>query len=187
MVSNQTNMESDEALVEKVLDGDIQSFELLIDKYSKPIYNYLLRLMSFHIQDAEDVLAETMFKAYSNLNSFNRHLKFSSWLYRIAHNQALDFFKKKKYKVVPIDDNLHHFSFTPTFQEDQKDDLAKILMSLKEKDRNLLTLFYLEEKTVTEIAEIMKERPTTISVHLHRSKARAQKQVQKNVKKRYDF
>ena len=178
---------SDDILVKNTLAGDQESFKKIIDKYSKPIYNYLLRIMYFHIQDSEDALAETMFKAYSNLNSFNTKLKFSSWLYRIAHNQAVDILKKKKHKLIPLDDNFKNFTFTPNFAMSQKVDLEKILQALKEEDRNLLTLFYLEEKTVTEIGQILKKRPTTISVKLHRAKARAQKQVQKKFKSSYAF
>jgi RNA polymerase sigma factor (sigma-70 family) len=187
MVESDNELMSDTVLVQKAIEGDAQAFEAIIDKYTKPIYNYLLRIMYFHIQDAEDALAETMFKAYSGLNSFNPELKFSSWLYRIAHNQAVDILKKKKHKLVELDDNLSNFTFTPNFGINQKEDLEKILQILKEDDRNLLTLFYLEEKTVTEIGQILKERPTTVSVKLHRAKARAQKQVQKKFKKSYAF
>lgn len=187
MVTDESQIISDETLVSNTLGGDIQCFEKIIDRYSKPIYNYLLRIMYFHVQDAEDALSETMFKAYSNLNRFNQGLKFSSWLYRIAHNQAVDIFKKKKHKLVPIDDNLDHITFTQNVKQFQKESLEKILQVLKEDDRNLLTLFYLEEKTVTEIAQILKLRPTTVSVKLHRAKERSQKQVQNKFKKSYVF
>lgn len=187
MVTGDKDLVSDEVLVNNAVKGDVQAFEQLIEKYSKPIYNYLLRIMYFHIQDAEDALAETMFKAYTSLNSFNQNLKFSSWLYRIAHNQAVDIFKKKKHKLVELDDNMQNFTFTDNSATIIKEDIEKIMQVVKESDRNLLTLFYLEEKTITEIGQILKERPTTISVKLHRAKARAQKQVQNKFKKKYEL
>ena len=115
------------------------------------MYNYLLRLLYFHIQDAEDALSETFLKAYNNLNGFDQKLKFSSWIYRIAHNQAMDVLRKKKYKVVPIDDHLEHFSFTSEFSVSQKEDLEKMLQLLKERDRNLLILLYLPSLPKTSV------------------------------------
>ncbi len=166
---------SDEELVEKILSENLELFELIVNRYSKRLYNYLLRIMYFHVEDAEDALSETMLKAYLSLNGFNPKLKFSSWIYRIAHNQAIDILRKRKYKIVPLEDNLDHFIFTPNLTFHQKDDLEKLLKTLKEKDRNLLTLFYLEEKSVKEISDILKERPQTVTVSIHRARQRAQK------------
>jgi RNA polymerase sigma-70 factor (ECF subfamily) len=168
---------SDEEIVALTLNYQLDYFEHLVDRYSKPLYNYLLRLLYFHVQDAEDGLSETFLKAYKNLNGFDPKLKFSSWVYRIAHNQAMDMLRKKKYKIVPIEDHIQRFSFTPDMSGSQKEDLEKMLQLLKEKDRNILTLYYLEEKTINEIAIILKERPQTISVWIHRAKTRAQLKI----------
>ena len=177
MFSQEANHHSDAELVEFIQNNQIQYFDIIVERYSKPIYNYLLRLLYFHIQDAEDGLSETFLKVFGSINSYNPKLKFSSWIYRIAHNQAVDMLRQKKHKTVPIEDYLEKFSFSDTFTQYQKEDLEKLLILLKGRDRNLLTLFYLEELSVTEIGAILKERPQTISVWLHRAKTNAQNKI----------
>lgn len=94
-------MESEISL-EKLRSGDRQEFALLVDRYSGPVYRAALRMLNDE-QDAEDVLQETFLKAMRGISSFEGRSHISTWLYRIAMNEALMMLRKKKGGVVSID------------------------------------------------------------------------------------
>jgi RNA polymerase sigma factor (sigma-70 family) len=166
---------TDEDLVKLILQGKTECFEVIVDRYERQILAYTARLLNFHQQDAEDVTSETFFRAYRSIASFKSNLKFSSWLYRIAHNTAVNLIKDKS-KLFYID--LDDFWFVHSPQKDQKidtKDLDKILDKLSVTDRSLLVLFHLEEKSLKEIGDIFKLTQNTVAVKLRRARARATK------------
>src|SRR5512142_3141312 len=87
--------QDDSILVKQCLEGNRSKFGDLVRKYSKPIYNLALRMVS-DSEDAADITQTTFIKAYENLGKFDLNLKFFSWLYRIAINEALNFLERKK-------------------------------------------------------------------------------------------
>jgi RNA polymerase sigma-70 factor (ECF subfamily) len=165
----------DVKLVRLTLSEDTDYYEKLVVRYQEKILRYLLRLLNYNHQDAEDVTSETFMKAYINLASFNQQMKFSSWLYRIAHNEAVNLIKKKS-KSFSVDlDNFQHLSEEIDFEKPRKDDLEKILAKLKIDDRNILTLFYLEERSLREISDILKITENNVAVKLKRARDKAKK------------
>ena len=167
---------SDEDLVEKILSKDHSAFEELVNRYQTPILRYTSRLLNFHPQDGEDVTSEVFFKAYKNLASFKSNLKFSSWLYRIAHNCCVNLIRDKS-KLFYVD--IETFWGVPAkFKDEIKlthDELEKVLAKLNPDDRNLLILFHLEEKSLREISDIIKLTENTVAVKLRRARIRARK------------
>ena len=112
------------------------------------------------------------------LGVYNPSLKFSSWLYRIAHNESINCIKK----------NSKHYSFNPQtsdyleivnfdFEKLKKEDLEKILSKLNPKDRNLLILFYFEERSLQEISEILKTTPGSVKTRLSQARKKAKQFV----------
>lgn len=87
--------QDDSILVKHALEGDGTSFEGLVRKYLKPIFNLALRMVN-DSEQAADIAQITFIKAYENLSTFNRDLKFFSWLYRIAINESLNVLQKQK-------------------------------------------------------------------------------------------
>jgi RNA polymerase sigma-70 factor, ECF subfamily len=85
----------DKDLVRRCLNGDLKAFEIILERYQKPIFNVALRVLS-NTTDAADVTQATFVKAYEKLSSYNEHYKFFSWLYRIAVNTSLNFLEQKK-------------------------------------------------------------------------------------------
>jgi RNA polymerase sigma factor (sigma-70 family) len=116
------------------------------------------------------------FKAYKNLASFKRNLKFSSWLYRIAHNTAVNLIRDKS-KLFYVD--IETFWSVPAkFKDDVKlthSELEQVLEKLNPDDRNLLILFHLEEKSLREISDIVKLTENTVAVKLKRARIKARK------------
>ena len=89
--------QDDSILVKHALEGDRSGFEGLVRKYLKPIFNLALRMVN-DSEQAADIAQTTFIKAYENLSTFKRDLKFFSWLYRIAINESLNVLEKQKQK-----------------------------------------------------------------------------------------
>ncbi len=85
----------DRDLIAKARRGDVEAYNLLVSRWEKRVFNYLLRLIG-HREDAMDVSQETFLKAYQNLPRLDDAAKFSSWLFRIAHNEAFSLLRKRR-------------------------------------------------------------------------------------------
>ena len=76
-----------------------QYFELLVDRYEKKLRRYIKRITYVTSEDQEDMLQNIFLKVYINLNGFNTDLSFNSWIYRIAHNEIIDWSRREKIKM----------------------------------------------------------------------------------------
>lgn len=167
---------SDEELVELVLN-DSDNYSCLVNKYSEALRRYVVRLGS-RATDADDILQEVFLKAYLHLNDFDRSLKFSSWIYRIAHNQTISMFRK--YNVRPTIEltDLEPWqelllSSDPGVRLDQellRARIDKILEQLDDKYREILVLKYFEDKDYAEMSDILKKPMGTIATLVNRAK-----------------
>lgn len=86
---------TDEELVDSVLSGNSRDFDLLMEKWQKPLYNFVLRFMSSE-EEARDACQDAFINAYRNLDKFKKQSKFSSWLFKIAINRCNTLLKKRK-------------------------------------------------------------------------------------------
>jgi len=132
-----------------------------------------------HKEEAEDITQEVFLKVFKNLYSFNPQLKFSSWIYRIAHNETVNWLKKNsRYKKESLDENDYlvdtiHDDTDMIKQLDLKSDLTKInqvIAKLPEKYREVIILKFLEEKSYEEISDILKKPISTIGVLINRAR-----------------
>jgi RNA polymerase sigma-70 factor, ECF subfamily len=85
----------DRDLIAKARQGDVEAYNLLVSRWEKRIFNYLLRLVS-NREDALDLSQETFLKAYQNLRKLDDPARFAAWLYRIAHNEAYSLLRRRK-------------------------------------------------------------------------------------------
>jgi RNA polymerase sigma-70 factor (ECF subfamily) len=85
----------DRDLIAKARRGDVEAYNLLVSRWEKRVFNYLLRLIG-HREDALDVSQETFLKAYQNLPKLDDPARFSGWLFRIAHNEAFSLLRRRK-------------------------------------------------------------------------------------------
>ena len=85
----------DRDLIAKARRGDVEGYNLLVSRWEKRVFNYLLRLVS-NREDALDVSQDVFLKAYQNLPKLDDPAKFSGWLFRIAHNEAFSLLRKRK-------------------------------------------------------------------------------------------
>ena len=94
--------EEEMRIIAKVLDGDTNAFEALVEDQKKVVFNLALRMLG-NEEDAYDISQDAFLKAYTNLASFRGDCKFSSWLYKLTTNLCLDFIRKRnRHKVVPL-------------------------------------------------------------------------------------
>lgn len=95
---------SEDFSLEKLRAGDRAEYARLVDMYYEPIYRLVYRMLGNN-QDAEDTLQETFIKAYRHLGGFDGRSSLSTWLYRIATNEALMFLRKRRPESVPVDES----------------------------------------------------------------------------------
>ena len=86
---------TDEELVKLALQKQ-EHFVYLINRYQHKLLRYIKRISNFSVEETEDILQEVFIKVYRNLEGFDQSLKFSSWIYRIAHNQTISHFRKSR-------------------------------------------------------------------------------------------
>lgn len=166
---------SDEELAKKTIENP-ESFNPLIEKYAKKIRRYVARIIG-NWQDSEDLTQEIFLKAYENIASFNSKLKFSSWLYRIAHNESVNFIKKNyRHKNIEFSDEIKNdlFNDKSTLQKIIEKEESKAvregLLKLSSRDRELLELYYFEKKSYLEISDILKLSVNSIGPTIKRAR-----------------
>lgn len=166
-------------LIDKILQGQSDLFSQIVDEYHRQILVYCLKMLNFHQQDAEDVTMQVFSKVYINLASYNPKHKFSSWIYRIAHNEAVNFIKKNSRQwTVELSD------FLPVFSQPKEDYfnsqiLDKVLNCLKPSDKEVLILFYLQELSLQEIGDVLKLTENSVAQRLRRARNRAKQEAKK--------
>lgn len=136
--------------------------------------------------EVEDVVEDSLISAYENLNGFDTSKKFSSWIYRIAHNKAIDYFKKKRIKSEEIDsrDEILETRNEKLIEEleiekEEKKVVARAIENLELKYREVVLLYYFEEKSYEEISDILHIPVSNVGVLLFRAKIMLKKILEK--------
>lgn len=171
---------SDEELARLTLD-DKGLFGELVDRYEAKLTRYIARLGVRDPEDQLDVLQEIFLKVYRNLNGFDPSLKFSSWIYRIAHNEAISWYRKKNVRpeghLVADSEELLGFlrgsdeSADVTFDKSvNADEVNRALFDIDEKYREVIILRFFEHKEYEEISDILKIPVGSVGTLLHRGK-----------------
>lgn len=168
---------TDEDIVAKIIGGDIDAYGELMSRYEQKLLRYVIYLTRQQIS-AADVVQDTFIKAYQNLRGFNPKYKFSSWIYRIAHNETMNAIKKERHinRNVEIDSivEFNHESdiISKIDQKILKTNLKVCLDVLDNKYREILMLQYFENMKYSEISDVLKIPTATVGVRAARAKAK---------------
>jgi len=169
-------------LVEKAKKGEEKAFAALMNRYKDAIYYMLIKMVG-NPSDAEDLTIEAFGKAFRSLDSYTPKFAFSTWLFKIATNNCVDFIRKKQFAPTPFDhlhDNLD--SITTNIQSDLPDPeesliihqkiavLKDIVSQLKPRYRTLIELRFYKEYSYEEISEELKLPIGTVKAQLYRAK-----------------
>lgn len=182
---------TDEQLIEKIRTEDQELYEEIVKRYE----TQLLRYATYLINDSEkaaDAVQNAFIKAFVNLQSFDSKKQFSSWIYRIVHNETVNIIRKKS-RELPLEEFKWSEKFFARYDKSEKNiqekEMKKILQeSLKElpiKYRSPLVLFYLEDKSYEEISEVLRLPIGTVGTRINRGKKYMKEIVEKKGGKTY--
>lgn len=161
--------------------ADKEQFGVLMDRYEAKLRRYIARLGVRNAEDQSDVLQDIFIKVYRNLNGFDQHLKFSSWIYRIAHNEAISWYRKKNVRpeghLIADSEELLSFAAgnldSAELQFDETinaDVLHHALQKLDRKYAEVLILRFFEHKEYDEISDILQLPIGSVGTLIHRGK-----------------
>jgi len=169
--------QNDQECIHAILDGEVQLYAVLIDRYKDLVYTVVLRMLK-NTENAEEVAQDVFVKAFEKLNTFKGKSKFSTWLYRIAYNKCLDTLSRKRRQpttqAYEYNDAISEASVDSVIEAIEAKELRSQLEScigqLAVEDAFLVTLYYFEEKSVDEIATIAGLFQSNVKVKLYRSR-----------------
>jgi len=163
--------------LQKVLEGDISKFSYFIEKYKDMAFSIAFRIIN-NREDAEEIVQDSFLRAFQSLKKFRFDSKFSTWFYRIVVNNSLSKLKREKQDTRNIDidkvsdsiiENVESV-YKGLIQADQQKFINYALGELCIEDRLLLTLYYLNENSIDEIAEITNISQQTLKMKIHRAR-----------------
>jgi RNA polymerase sigma-70 factor (ECF subfamily) len=161
----------DEKIVEIVRKKDKEIYREIINRYEDKLLRYVGYMIVGDVEAAE-VVQETFIKAYININSFNTRKKFSSWIYRIAHNEAMNRIKryKKTMSLEGVDFDSGVDLENDFIVKELRSDAHKCLRQMPVIYSEPLTLYFLEDKTYEEIGDILRIPVGTVGARISRGK-----------------
>jgi RNA polymerase sigma-70 factor (ECF subfamily) len=177
-------MKDNQPNIQAILMGDSQEFSILVNTYKNVVFTVALRMLK-NREEAEEVAQDTFIKVFKSLGKFKGDSKLSTWIYRIAYNTCLDRLKKsgrdrrhiaideiEGFEVKSIDNALDGI-----IKSERSELIRNCINKLSPKDAALLTLFYLEEKNLNELGEVLKMNENAVKVGLFRARGRLAKIV----------
>jgi RNA polymerase sigma-70 factor (ECF subfamily) len=178
MMMRTSTKQSDEEIVEQIVAGDTEMFAEVIARYQKPLIVYTRRI-TFSQQAAEDVTQNTFIKSYQNLRGFDTSKKFSSWIYRIAHNEAVNYVRKHKREITTSEETWFDSKASERESVESAVDrklsnelLASVLKELPLKYREPIVLHTLEGKSYEEVSDILRIPTATVGTRIRRGKSK---------------
>lgn len=185
MAVSHLETKTDEEIAIMVQNGDSDAFGVIVDRYAAKLARYGRKFVS-STEDIKDLVQDVFLKAYQNIQSFDGEMRFSPWIYRIAHNVFVDQIKKTSrnplvfvdfdtFLAHPVYEDIEH-SAHERVQTRQMIDQA--LEKISPKYREVLVLYYLEELSYKEIADVLSVPISTAAIRLKRGRAALGKVMQ---------
>lgn len=174
-------------------EGSQEAFRELVERYERPIFGLIVRIVR-RAETAEDLAQEAFLKAYRALGRFDPERKFSSWLFKIAHNTALDSLRREGREPLSLDAPIGDQEEPPEppvdpgaenpFDRAAGRDLGRALEAaireIRPEYREILLLRFVEELSYEEIAEVLEAPMGTVKIHIYRARrdlARAMREL----------
>ena len=168
-------MKKDEAhIIKEILHGNTALYEYFLDRYGQQVFVLIDRIVSCQ-EDAEELTQDVFLKAFQQLSSFKAESSFSTWIYRIATNEAISAVRKKKSDTIRLDEsvflNLSESQVDEALEDESEEQLQRLqraMEQLEADERALITLYYMEERPLMEVAFILGMTEGNAKVKLHR-------------------
>ena len=153
----------------------VKEFEDIYITYYKDVYRFLYKTSGGSQDIAEELTQDVFLKAFQQLSSFKAESSFSTWIYRIATNVAISAVRKKKNDTIRLDEsvffNLSESQVDEALEDESEEQLQRLqraMEKLEADERALVTLYYMEEKPLSEVAFILGMTEGNAKVKLHR-------------------
>jgi RNA polymerase sigma factor (sigma-70 family) len=170
-------------LIIRAIKGDQSAYDRLMKKYYKLVNNLIYRMI-YNKEDVEDLTQEAFIKAFNSLEKFDHQFAFSTWLYKIASNNCIDYLRKKKLNTISIDKEIDSEDDDLRFEipdNDYKPDknildaekkkiLEDAIASLPEKYKTVILLRHQDEMEYEEIAQKLNIPLGTVKAHIFRGR-----------------
>lgn len=189
MISDNLEHKKDEELVPFILQNQ-DYFLYIVRRYEEKFSRYIARISGLGKEDVEDLLQEVFIKVYQNLNDFDANLKFSSWIYRIAHNETISNYRKLKSKPASVsysDDPVlaNQLASKINFVKEIEKEydavvIRQVLAKMDKKYKEVLILKFLEEKDYNEISDILQKPIGTVGAMINRGKKQFKEIAKRN-------
>jgi RNA polymerase sigma-70 factor (ECF subfamily) len=151
-------VQDEESLVRRAQKHDQEAFAQLYEEHFDKIYRYVT-LRIGNETEAEDMTQQVFLNALQSISSFKwKGIPFSAWLFRIAHNQVVDYLRKKKRTAVPLNESLASSDDTPQLVAEHKLDIEQLLLAtrqLTEAQREVISLRFASELSIAQVAKVM--------------------------------
>lgn len=184
---------TDEALAARVQKGDAEQFGILMERYQEKLMRYGRRFLSDR-EEVTDIVHDVFMKSYQNIQSFNTSQRFSPWIYRIAHNAFVNELRRKSTHPFTLPEFDTLLAYVPSQdnsegereREEMRGMVERGLRSLRPSEREVLVLYYLEDFSYKEIADVLHVPIGSVGVRISRAKA-ALKKAYTKLNITYDF
>jgi RNA polymerase sigma-70 factor, ECF subfamily len=178
---------TDQQVVQLARDGSERAYRELIGRYQRPVFSLIYRLVRDR-EKAEDLAQDTFIKVLNNIDRYRPEFKFSSWIFKIAHNTSLDLLRKKEPETLSIDGSPHArtaadveaSTITPESADENPEqytlnrelgvEIEGALGTLRAEYRTAIVLCHIEGRPYEEIAEIMDVPLGTVKTYIHRGR-----------------
>ncbi len=169
-----SQQKSDEEIAQIVRTSNKELYREIVERYQHKLYSYALYLLK-HEDAAKDVVQQAFIKAYINLNGFDTSKKFSSWIYRIVHNEAINYIKKHRNQMQLTNEAYDvkdpSVNVDTLFERMEQDEhIQRLVASLPFKYREVLILYFMEERSYEEISDILRIPIGTVGIRILRGK-----------------
>lgn len=160
--------------IRQVRNGNVNAFVHIVRRYQRMVFTVVNKIISRPV-DAEDITQEVFIKVFQSLDKFKEESEFATWLYRVAYNTTISELRKRKHVFTAIEDhfdNLPDESISLQVNELTLEDRLKyldiVLKKLPPEDALLITMFYLNDNSISQISEITGNSVANVKVKLHR-------------------
>jgi RNA polymerase sigma-70 factor (ECF subfamily) len=182
--------EEDEILIKEALAGNQKAFKLLLNKHREAIYHVILKIVH-NQEEARDLVQETFMKAFGSLATYKSEYRFTTWLYRIAANNSIDYLRRKKIDSLSLDQPLEtkdgnvgielaDWTYNPEMDLDSKQKVLSInqaIDSLPQKYREVILYRHKQDKSYEQIAEILGIPVGTVKARIFRARELLKKKL----------
>lgn len=180
-ISQKVKVAEDNSLIGLIRSGHPEIYDEIVSRYQRKLFSYVYRLVG-NKEETEDILQNVFVKAYRNIKTFDIERKFSSWIYRIAHNEAINFLKKRNKKkfiswedIVASKDKMETKSDERSpidiwIRKESAMEINQAMEKMPEKYRKVLMLRYFSEKSYQEIGRMIGSPVNTVGTLINRAK-----------------